>query len=221
MIKTIGKLLDPVGKGHYKVLTTQTTLNQLLADYVVPEAEDIEELRFEISKAHLHIRGVVPKQQGWKSRLGRIHFDLSLLKDEIKEHEVFFRIKKFTVRSPETKADPIKWIGKCSHTVHRQILDGLCAEHTPFYEDSPLRSIRFDLNDVLARIPSEASLLGNLRILNVGLEPEAIVWYLESNIILRSVIDYLGARYVTVSKIDENADAIKLLTELSFNDLST
>lgn len=220
MLRKIKNLLDPVGKGHYKAITKEHALNTLLEKYVVPDSPDLERLELRLEKGRMHIYGIVPQQSGWQRKIGKIAFKLHLLKEEIGDHEIFFHIKEFRVDSTSVATNYAKWIAKFSNVIHERILSGICASHTPFYMVEPMKSLRFDLNDILRQIPSEASLLGNIRILNVGFEKQQMVWYLESNIILRSLIDYVGSRYVQVEKIDEDADAIKLLTELSLLDFS-
>ena len=62
------------------------------------------------------------------------------------------------------------------------------------------------------------NLLGKIAVQNLGFEKREIVWYIESNVVLKSLFDYFGTDYMKVEKMDLNTDALKLLTDFSFDD---
>ena len=62
------------------------------------------------------------------------------------------------------------------------------------------------------------NLLGKIKILNIAFDRKKIIWYLESNVVLKSIIDYLGPKYAEVEKMDEHSEALRLLTDLDLED---
>ncbi len=207
------------GKEQYKVITAQNALNQLIDEHVLPRAQGLRRLKLLITDKLLHIRGVVfqPDIKTTKTlKAGDIFFDLTLIKEEIRKDEVYLDIKKFKIYNPKRRVDIWRFIDKYSTTIRKKIMLGLTGPSSPFFEIDPLKKLCFDLKFVLNKIPTEVSLLGEIGIRNVGLERRQLVWYIESNFVLKSVIDYLGPRNLLVEKVDENQDALRLLTDFQF-----
>ena len=143
---------------------------------------------------------------------------MKLEKEEVFADAVFLYIRKFRAYSPGQKIDLIKWIDRFSNRVRREILAGITRTPSPLKvtEDNEKR-IAFDLNFILKRIPSEMNMLGKVRILNVAFEKKQIIWYIESNLLQRSILDGLGPEYAEVDKIDPLQDSLRLLTDFPFD----
>lgn len=218
-VLSLEKLLGSMDQHHFKVITEQNQLNLLAKTRLVTETEDLDEFQVSVKFGKINIMGIVNVQGRFARRigLGRIYFNIMLVKEEVRAHEIHLNIRRFEVNNPEKSPDPVKIFSIFSNLIKHRILYGLCEGNSPFFIVEPYRVIGFDLSQILQQIPSEVNLLGGIRILNIALEEGRIIWYIQSNLILRSLIDYLGPQYLSVEKLEENADALRLLTDFDFN----
>lgn len=220
-IFSLNQILNPLGEEQYKVVTHQLRLNQLFRENLLPNLPSLKMLKLMLTRGTLHIRGIIKEpehiRKKYHIKLGDIFFDITLHKEEIIRDEVFLRVGKFKVFNPKKRFDLVKIINRHSTTIQEKILEGFTGPKSPFFIEDPLKKIKFDLKWVLNRIPTEANLLGRVQILNVGFEPRRIVWYLQSNLMLRTILDYYGPDYIEVQKVDLNIDALRLLTDFPFD----
>jgi len=217
---SITEVLGPLGKEQYKVITYQDKLNEIVSRKILPESQSLRRLKLVITNKLLHLRGIIfePELKIKSIKPGDIFFDLSFTKEEIHRDEVILKIRKFRIYNPNRRIDLWKLIDRYSNVLREKIMKGLTGENTPFYELETADTLYFDLKYVLNQIPTEANLLGHIAILNVAFEKRRIVWYIESNFVLKSIIDYLGPDYLEVEQVDLDIDALKLLTDLNFDD---
>ncbi|MCS6983972.1 MAG: hypothetical protein NZM25_02445 [Leptospiraceae bacterium] len=211
-------LLSPLGTEKYKVITSQEKLNKLLYHKVVEKSQEVLSFKLVLTKGRVHLRGIIrePEKVPWNLKLGEIYFNLSLVKEEVREDKLFVRVVKFSVFNPKKRLDWIRLIDRYSEKIRREILDGLC-ENSPLSEIEPFKVLAFDLNFILKKIPKEMKPLGKIKILNVSFERKKIIWYIESNFLQRSLLDLLGPEYIEVEKIDPTLDALRLLTDFPFD----
>lgn len=211
-------LLNPLGPEKYKVITIQEKLNKLLYEKVVKDNEQVKVFKLLLTQGRAHLRGILrePEDVPWNIKLGEIYFNITLAKDEVRGEEVVLDILKFKVFNPKKKIDLVKWLDKYSKRLKTEILQGL-TKNSPLFIVEPLKKIGFDLRFVLKKVPQEMKNLGKFRILNVTFEKKRIIWFIESNLLQKSMIDILGPNYIDVEKLDITNDALRLLTDLPFD----
>ncbi len=211
-------LLNPLGPEKYKVITVQEKLNRLLYEKVVRGNEQVRVFKLLLTRGRVHLRGIIkePENVPWNIKLGEIYFDLSLAKEEVRDEKVILHIVGFKIFNPKKKFDLVKWINKYSVRIRREILAAL-TENSPLFIEEPMEKIGFDLRFVLKKVPPEMKTLGRFRILNVTFEKKRIIWYIESNLLQKSMIDLLGPTYIDVEKMDLSSDALRLLTDFPFD----
>ncbi|MBL8034387.1 MAG: hypothetical protein JNJ69_11830 [Leptospiraceae bacterium] len=203
----------------YKAVTRQRVLNQLLLEHVVSRYDRLKSLRFLCANRSLHLRGVIregdEKILGLKT--GDIYFDFHLLKEEVTAHTVKMRLNKarfFSARKP----DIIKLSSRFSSKLMNTLLYHLTRGDSPFFMvNRKKRFVGFDLNFILMQIPPEVDVLGKIKIINVAFEPRRIVWYLDSNLVLQSLVHLFKPDYIEIEQIEMESDAQKLLTDLNLD----
>lgn len=217
---TIAQLFNPLGADKYKVITDQARLNDLVHEMILPGAKPLKAMRIVITRSRIHIRGIVEPVDTKLEKLksGDLHFNISLTKQEVRQDEVFLNIKKFKIYNLNKHLDLYRIINRYSAVLSNKILNGLTSADTPFRLEQNNKIICFDLKFILSHVPSEMNLLGKIKILNIAFDRKKIIWYLESNVVLKSIIDYLGPKYAEVEKMDEHSEALRLLTDLDLED---
>ncbi|GEM_PF-2108325 len=214
---TLGEILNPLGSESYKVITHQKSLNSVLEKRILPYTEDLREIKVVPMEGTVQLRGVIKEPDALKKfKAGDIYFILTLSKEEITGDEVFLTIRQLKVFNPKKKLDIVKIINSYSNVIQKKILDGLTGGKSPFAMVEPYHSIKFNLNYILEQIPTEVSLLGKVKILNLAFESNRIIWYIHSSLMIKNVINYFGPDYIEFEKVDLNLDALKLLTDLPF-----
>ena len=217
---SISELLTPFGEEKYKIVTSQEALNDIIEKTILPAAIPLKTLKLVVTRKRLHIRGIIDGlkiEQLSRLKTSELHFDIGLSKQEVHRDEVFLAIRKFRVYSPR-KFDIWQWVNRYTTIIQSKIIQGLTTSETPFYESRKLKELCFDLKFVLNQVPTEINLLGNVSIMNLGFEKKRIVWYIQSNVVLKSIIDYLGPGFISVEKLDIDVDAQKLLTDFDFSE---
>lgn len=203
----------------YKAVTRQVTLNKLLEEHVVSRFERLKSIRFLCAHRAIHLRGIIregsEKVLGLKT--GEIYFDFQLLKEEVTAHTVKMRMAKARFFS-SGKPDMIKLSARFSHKLQNIILYHLTRGDSPFFMvNRKKRFVGFDLNFILMQIPPELDVLGKIQIVNVAFEPRRIVWYLESNLVLQSLVQIFKPDYIEIEQIEQESDAQKLLTDINLD----
>jgi hypothetical protein len=95
------------------------------------------------------------------------------------------------------------------------ILYHLTRGDSPFFMvNKKKRFFGFDLNFILMQIPPEVDILGKIKIVNVAFEPRRIVWYIDSNLVLQSLVHIFKPDYIEIEQLDLGADEQKLLTDI-------
>lgn len=200
----------------YKAVTRQVTLNKLLDEHVVSRFERLKSIRFLCTHRAIHLRGVLregdEKILGLKT--GEIYFDFQLLKEEVTAHTVKMRMAKARFFS-SGKPDMIKLSSRFSSKLQNIILYHLTRGDSPFFMvNRRKRFVGFDLNFILMQIPPELDALGKIKIVNVAFEAKRIVWYLDSNLVLKSLVQFFKPDYIEIEQIEMESDAHKLLTDI-------
>ncbi|AFM12887.1 hypothetical protein [Turneriella parva] len=203
----------------YKAVTRQRVLNQLLAEHVVSQHDRLKSLRFLCAHRALHLRGIIHEGNerivGLKT--GEIYFDFQLQKEEVTAHTVKMRLAKarfFGTRRP----DIIKISTRFSSELQDTILYHLTRGDSPFFMvNKKKRFFGFDLNFILMQIPPEVDVLGKIKIVNCAFEPKRIVWYLDSNLVLQSLVHVFKPDYIEIEQIELETDAQKLLTDINLD----
>lgn len=214
---TLSEILNPLGSENYKLITHQKRLNSMLEKRILPYSEDLLEVKIIPMEGVVQFRGLIKEPDVLrKVKAGDIYFTISLVKDEITEQEIYLNIKQFKVFNPKKKVDILKIINKYSRIIQKRILDGFTGPKSPFDLVDPYKQIKFNLNYILEQIPTEVNLLGRVKILNISFESNKIIWYINSGLMIKNVINYFGPNYIEFEKVDTNIDAIKLLTDLPF-----
>lgn len=201
----------------YKAVTTQSSLNQILAEHVVPHFDRLKSLRFLCARRLLHLRGII--HQGDEKILGLktgdIYFDFQLQKEEVTAHTVKMRLTKSRFWSnarPDMIRLSSRFTGKLQHTILYHLTRG----DSPFFMvNRKKRFVGFDLNFILMQIPPELDALGKVKIVNVAFEPRRIVWYIDSNLVLQSLVQIFKPDYIQLEQIEMETDAHKLLTDIN------
>lgn len=203
----------------YKAVTKQESLNQLLAEHVVTHFDRLKSLRFLCARRLIHLRGVIREGQEKIFGLptGEIYFDFQLKKEEVTAHTVKLRLTKsrfFSNRRP----DMIRLSTRFSHKLQNIILYHLTRGDSPFFMvNRKKRFLGFDLNFILMQIPPELDALGKVKIVNVAFEPKRIVWYIDSNLVLQSLVQIFKPDYIQIEQIEMEVDAQKLLTDINLD----
>jgi len=203
----------------YKAVTRQQSLNNLLSEHVVPHFDRLKSLRFLCAKRIIHLRGVIT--EGPEKILGlptgEIYFDFQLKKEEVTAHTVKMRMTKARFFS-NRKPDMIKLSSRVSPKLQDTILYHLTRGDSPFFMvNKKKRFVGFDLNFILMQIPPELDMLGKIKIVNVAFEQKRIVWYLDSNVVLQSLVQVFKPDFVEIEAIEMESDAQKLLTDINFD----
>ena len=200
----------------YKAVTRQRVLNQLLQEFVVNRYDRLKSLRFLCANRSIHLRGIIHEgdEKILGLRTGDIYFDFHLLKEEVTTHTVKMRLHEsrfFSARRP----DIIKLSSRFSSKLQDTLLYHLTRGDSPFFMvNRRKRFIGFDLNFILMQIPPELDVLGKVRITNVAFEPRRIVWYIDSNLVLQSLVQIFKPDYIEIEQIEMETDAQKLLTDI-------
>lgn len=203
----------------YKAVTRQRVLNQLLQEFVVNRYDRLKSLRFLCANRSIHLRGIIHEgdEKIFGLRTGDIYFDFQLLKEEVTTHTVKMRLhasRFFSARRP----DIIKLSSRFSNTLQDTLLYHLTRGDSPFFMvNRRKRFIGFDLNFILMQIPPELDVLGKVRITNVAFEPRRIVWYIDSNLVLQSLVQIFKPDYIEIEQIEMETDAQKLLTDINLD----
>ena len=203
----------------YKAVTRQRVLNQLLQEFVVNRYDRLKSLRFLCASRSIHLRGIIHEgdEKILGLRTGDIYFDFHLLKEEVTTHTVKMRLHQsrfFSARRP----DIIKLSSRFSSKLQDTILYHLTRGDSPFFMvNRRKRFIGFDLNFILMQIPPELDVLGKVRITNVAFEPRRIVWYIDSNLVLKSLVQIFKPDYIDIEQIEMETDAQKLLTDINLD----
>lgn len=203
----------------YKAVTRQRVLNQLLQEFVVNRYDRLKSLRFLCASRSIHLRGIIHEgdEKILGLRTGDIYFDFHLLKEEVTAHTVKMRLHQsrfFSARRP----DIIKLSSRFSSKLQDTILYHLTRGDSPFFMvNRRKRFIGFDLNFILMQIPPELDALGKIRITNVAFEPRRIVWYVDSNLVLKSLVQIFKPDYIEIEQIEMESDAQKLLTDINLD----
>jgi hypothetical protein len=200
----------------YKAVTRQVVLNDLLRDHVVVHYDRLISLRLLCANRSLHLRGVIREghERVMGLKTGQIYFDFQLKKEEVTAHTVKMRLTKsrfFSSRKP----DMIRLSTRFSSKLEDIILYHLTRGDSPFFMvNKKKRFFGFDLNFILMQIPPEVDILGKIKIVNVAFEPRRIVWYLDSNLVLQSLVHIFKPDYIEIEQLDLGADEQKLLTDI-------
>lgn len=203
----------------YKAVTRQSALNDLLRDHVVIHYDRLISLRFLCAHRALHLRGIIRegKERVVGFKTGKIYFDFQLKKEEVTAHTVKMRLTKsrfFSSRRP----DMIKLSTRFSSKLEEIILYHLTRGDSPFFMvNKKKRFFGFDLNFILMQIPPEVDILGKIKILNVAFEPRRIVWYIDSNLVLQSLVHIFKPDYIEIEQLELGADEQKLLTDINLD----
>lgn len=203
----------------YKAVTRQVSLNKLLDEHVVSRFERLKSIRFLCVKKAIHLRGVIRegKEKVLGLKTGEIYFDFQLLKEEVTAHTVKMRLTKAKFFS-SGKPDMIKLSTRFSHKLQNIILYNLTRGDSPFFMvNRKKRFVGFDLNFILMQIPPELDALGKIKIVNVAFEPRRIVWYLDSNLVLQSLVQIFKPEFIEIEQIEMESDAQKLLTDINLD----
>lgn len=211
-------LLLPLGTEKYKVITPQKKLNALLQKKIVEKNREVLAFRLLLTKGRVYLRGIIrePENTPWNIKLGEIYFKLCLVKREVEEQKLILEIVSFRVLSLRRKINIVRILDRYTDRIRREILEALC-ENSPLAVLEPLKVLSFDLNFILRKVPKEMRHLGKIRILNVSFEQKKILWYIESNMVQKSLLDLLGPDYIEVEKLDFAQDALRLLTDFPFD----
>jgi hypothetical protein len=200
----------------YKAVTRQVVLNDLLRDHVVVHYDRLISLRLLCANRSLHLRGVIREghERVMGLKTGQIYFDFQLKKEEVTAHTVKMRLTKsrfFSSRKP----DMIRLSTRFSSKLEDIILYHLTRGDSPFFMvNKKKRFFGFDLNFILMQIPPEVDILGKIKIVNVAFEPRRIVWYIDSNLVLQSLVHIFKPDYIEIEQLDLGADEQKLLTDI-------
>ena len=203
----------------YKAVTRQRVLNQLLQEFVVNRYDRLKSLRFLCANRSMHLRGIIHEGDDKKFglRTGDNYFDFHLLKEEVTAHTVKMRLHNsrfFSARRP----DIIKLSSRFSNKLQDTLLYHLTRGDSPFFMvNRRKRFIGFDLNFILMQIPPELDVLGKVRITNVAFEPRRVVWYIDSNLVLKSLVQIFKPDYIEIEQIEMETDAQKLLTDINLD----
>ncbi|HRP70032.1 MAG TPA: hypothetical protein PLY93_10915 [Turneriella sp.] len=201
----------------YKAITRQASLNRLLLEHVVPRFERVKKIRFLCAKKTIHLRGIIREgdERIFGMKTGDIYFDFRMLKEEVGAQSVKMRLSKTKLMS-SARPDMIKWSNRFSNKIEDILLYHFTRGDSPFFMvNRKRRFIGFDLNFILMQIPPELDVLGKINIVNVSFEPRRIVWYLNSNLVLQSVVQMFKPEYIEIEKIEAEADAQRLLTDIN------
>ncbi len=204
----------------YKAVTKQTVLNELLEEHVVIHYDRLLKLRLFCAHRTLHLRGIIregnEKLLGLKT--GNIYFDFAFKKEEVTALTVKLRLVKARFFSTH-KPDLVKLTSRFSNYLQDTILYHLTRGDSPFFMvNRRKRFVGFDLNFILMQIPPEVDVLGKIKILNVAFEPKRIVWYLDSNLVLQSLVHVFKPDYIEIEQLEMDVDEQKLLTDINLED---
>jgi hypothetical protein len=203
----------------YKAVTRQVVLNELLRDHVVRHYERLISLRLLCAHRALHLRGIIREghERVFGFKTGKIYFDFQLKKEEVTAHTVKMCLTKsrfFSSRKP----DMIRLSTRFSSKLEDIILYHLTRGDSPFFMvNKKKRFFGFDLNFILMQIPPEVDILGKIRILNVAFEPRRVVWYLDSNVVLQSLVQIFKPHYIEIEQLELGADEQRLLTDINLD----
>lgn len=211
----IADFFHPLGNEKYKAILSQTELNQILIDKVIPLKPRLKTINVAVNNQELLLSGVANPifKEGAYFRPDNVHFEVVLHKHETFKDSVLFDIKKIRVFSPSSTVDYVRFFNFLSSKLKKLLMAEFCKPGSPFEMTIPLKQIRFHFDFIMRRIPENVQHLGHINILNVSVEPEKIIWFLESNLLLRSILDTLGPKFIHLEKFDPDRDTLRLLTD--------
>lgn len=211
----IADFFHPLGNEKYKAILSQTELNQILIDKVLPLKPRLKTINVDVNNQELLLSGVANPilKEGTFFKPNSVHFEVVLHKHETFKDSVLFDIKKIRVFSPSSTVDYVRFFNFLSSKLKKLLMAEFCKPGSPFEMTIPLKQMRFHFDFVMRRIPENVQHLGHINILNVSIESEKIIWFLESNLLLRSILDTLGPKFIHLEKFDPDRDTLRLLTD--------
>lgn len=211
----IADFFHPLGNEKYKAILSQTELNQILIDKVLPIKPRLKTINVDVNNQELLLSGVANPilKEGAFFKPNSVHFEVVLHKHETFKDSVLFDIKKIRVFSPSSTVDYVRFFNFLSSKLKKLLMAEFCKPGSPFEMTIPLKQMRFHFDFIMRRIPENVQHLGHINILNVSIESEKIIWFLESNLLLRSILDTLGPKFIHLEKFDPDRDTLRLLTD--------
>lgn len=211
----IADFFHPLGNEKYKAILSQTELNQILIDKVLPLKPRLKTINVDVNNQELLLSGVANPilKEGAFFKPNSVHFEVVLHKHETFKDSVLFDIKKIRVFSPSSTVDYVRFFNFLSSKLKKLLMAEFCKPGSPFEMTIPLKQMRFHFDFIMRRIPENVQHLGHINILNVSIESEKIIWFLESNLLLRSILDTLGPKFIHLEKFDPDRDTLRLLTD--------
>ena len=204
----------------YKVIISQKVINQILHDLILEKSARLLKLRILCADRVVHLRGVIKEgnEKIFGMNTGDIYFDFQLHKEEVNYETVRLQITQPRFFSSRPGVDLIKLVSRFSNRLIQQIMIGLTRADSPFFIlNRKKRIIGFDLKFILNQIPAEMDVLGKIKILNVSFEKLRIVWYVESNLILKSLLQFFKPNSIELEQIEGSHDEIRLLTDINLD----
>ena len=211
----IADIFHPLGNEKYKAVLLQSELNQILIEKVLPIKPRLKTISVDVHHQELLLSGIASPiiKEGSLLKPDNVHFQVVLHKHETFKDSVLFDIKKIRVFSPENKIDYVRIFNLFSNRLKKLLMAEFCKPGSPFEMTIPLKQMRFHFDFIMRRIPENVQHLGHINILNVSIEAEKIIWFLESNLLLRSILDTLGPKFIHLERFDPDRDTLRLLTD--------
>lgn len=208
-------LFNPLGNEKYKAIVHQPDLNQILIDKVLPLKPRLREINIEVQNGELVLFGIaepLPLNYEWLSPKS-VFFRVRLQKQETLPDCVLFSIKEMKVSAPQIRFDYVRIYNFFSKKLKVLLMHEFCKPGSPFDMPVHLKQLRFNFEFIRKRIPENVRQLGHITVLNVSIESGRIVWFVESNLILKSLIDTWGPKYIKLEQFDPGQDTLRLLTD--------
>lgn len=210
---------NPLAGRIYKLILNLESLNPALQKYVAEPSRLLERLSVSSETGAVLMHGIyLPQPEDTLTSLGYKRVGLLAEATPVKNEGslVILAVRKFRLLDPDGGAlDLMRLASKFLPSIQKRFLRGMCNARPQLFSlpDDTGESIAMNLDYFLRMAPAYTSMLGELRLLRVSVrEGNRILFYIQTNVILKQLAEFFGPQYITLEQVDDR-DSMGLLWE--------
>jgi len=211
--KSFAEALNPLSDDLYKIILSLDALQGILDEYLAGRVDYLSTIRITTANHRLLLTGEYILTSGIL-RGQRVRFQGNFQIADAQDNRVILKIRSVKL----ARSGPgIDWIGMFSFALpglRRLLVDALTHAQPDIFTHRGFREVLFHTPYFLKQVPALLGSLGEIRIVFVrAASNNQVHFYVQSNQIIRSLVEYFGPQFLTVETIHFDRESLAMLWE--------
>ncbi|MBE7437647.1 MAG: hypothetical protein HS115_04260 [Spirochaetales bacterium] len=211
--KSFAEALNPLSDDLYKIILSLDALQDILDTYVTARIDYLSSIRITTANHRLVLSGEYILTSGMLSGQ-RVRFQGNFQIADAQDNKVILKIRSVKLARSGPGFDWIGMLGFALPGLRRLLVDALTQAQPEIFTHRRFQEVFFHTPYFLNQVPGLTGALGQIRIVFVrAASKNQVHFYVQSNQIVRSLVEYFGPQFLTVETIHFDRESLAMLWE--------